>query len=98
MDSSGTVKGGPYSEGTSPGAGQFGTVRITDDGGDSVRVELAGRTRAEGNAGTGPPPLTGSRIPRHGGEVRPRPRGAAAMSVLQRREPAREGTDGTRVT
>lgn len=44
LDSPGDVKGGPYSEGTYPGAGQFGTVRVTDDGGDTVQIELAGRT------------------------------------------------------
>jgi hypothetical protein len=44
LDSPGDVKGGPYSEGAFPGAGQFGTVTVTDDGGDTVRVELAGRT------------------------------------------------------
>ncbi|MGY1753363.1 alkaline phosphatase D family protein [Blastococcus sp. SYSU D01042] len=44
LDSRGDVKGGPYSEGTFPGAGQFGTVTVTDDGGASVRVDLAGRT------------------------------------------------------
>jgi hypothetical protein len=43
LDSPGDVKGGPYSEGTFPGAGQFGTVTVTDDGGDTVEVELAGR-------------------------------------------------------
>lgn len=44
MDSPGTLKGGPYSEGAFPGAGQFGTVTVTDTGGDTVDVELAGRT------------------------------------------------------
>ncbi|MGY1708833.1 alkaline phosphatase D family protein [Geodermatophilus sp. SYSU D00758] len=43
LDSPGDVKGGPYSEGAFPGAGQFGTVTVTDDGGDAVRVELTGR-------------------------------------------------------
>ncbi|MGY1734979.1 alkaline phosphatase D family protein [Geodermatophilus sp. SYSU D00684] len=43
LDSPGSVKGGPYSEGAFPGAGQFGTVTVTDDGGDTVGVELAGR-------------------------------------------------------
>jgi phosphodiesterase/alkaline phosphatase D-like protein len=43
MDSPGTVKGGPYSSGTFPGPGQFGTVTVTDDGGDEIGVELAGR-------------------------------------------------------
>ncbi|MGY2003696.1 alkaline phosphatase D family protein [Blastococcus sp. SYSU DS1024] len=44
LDSPGHVKGGPYSEGTFPGAGQFGTVTVTDDGGATVHVGLAGRT------------------------------------------------------
>ncbi|MGY1666732.1 alkaline phosphatase D family protein [Geodermatophilus sp. SYSU D00696] len=43
LDSPGTVKGGPYSEGAFPGPGQFGTLTVTDDGGDTVDVELAGR-------------------------------------------------------
>jgi hypothetical protein len=43
LDSPGTVKGGPYSEGAVPGPGQFGTVTVTDTGGDTVDVELAGR-------------------------------------------------------
>jgi hypothetical protein len=37
------VKGGPYSDGTFPGAGQFGTVAVTDEGGASIDVELSGR-------------------------------------------------------
>ncbi|MFQ1002379.1 alkaline phosphatase D family protein [Modestobacter sp. SSW1-42] len=44
LDRPGSVKGGPYSEGTFPGAGQFGTVQVTDDGGATVGVELTGRT------------------------------------------------------
>jgi hypothetical protein len=43
LDATGSYKGGPYSEGAFPGAGQFGTVRIEDSGGDTVGVELAGR-------------------------------------------------------
>jgi hypothetical protein len=43
LDRSGSVKGGPYSEGTFPGGGQFGTVTVTDDGGEEVRVRLEGR-------------------------------------------------------
>jgi hypothetical protein len=43
LDRPGSVKGGPYSEGAFPGGGQFGTVTITDDGGDEVGVHLAGR-------------------------------------------------------
>jgi membrane-associated phospholipid phosphatase len=43
LDRPGSRKGGPYSEGAFPGAGQFGTLTVTDDGGSSVGVELAGR-------------------------------------------------------
>lgn len=39
----GGVKGGPYSEGTYPGAGQFGTLTVHDDGIAPVTVDLAGR-------------------------------------------------------
>jgi phosphodiesterase/alkaline phosphatase D-like protein len=42
LDRPGNVKGGPYSEGAFPGAGQFGVLRIHDDG-MTVRVELEGR-------------------------------------------------------
>jgi PhoD-like phosphatase len=44
LDRPGSDKGGPYSEGAFPGGGQFGTLTVTDDGGSSVGVELAGRT------------------------------------------------------
>jgi membrane-associated phospholipid phosphatase len=44
LDRPGSRKGGPYSEGAFPGAGQFGTLTVTDDGGSVVGVELAGRT------------------------------------------------------
>jgi hypothetical protein len=43
LDRPGSVKGGPYSEGTFPGPGQFGTVTVTDTGGPVIGVELAGR-------------------------------------------------------
>ena len=43
LDRRGSVKGGPYSEGTFPGGGQFGTVSVTDDGGDEVTVLMEGR-------------------------------------------------------
>jgi phosphodiesterase/alkaline phosphatase D-like protein/membrane-associated phospholipid phosphatase len=42
LDRPGSVKGGPYSEGAFPGAGQFGLLHIDDDG-DRVTVELEGR-------------------------------------------------------
>lgn len=43
LDRRGTVKGGPYSEGTYPGGGQFGLVTIEDDGGDTITITLSGR-------------------------------------------------------
>lgn len=46
LDRPGNVKGGPYSEGTFPGSGQFGLLEIDDDGGDSVTVRMAGLTWA----------------------------------------------------
>jgi hypothetical protein len=42
LDRPGNVKGGPYSEGTFPGAGQFGVLQV-DDRGDHLDVELSGR-------------------------------------------------------
>jgi hypothetical protein len=43
LDRPGSRKGGPYSEGAFPGGGQFGTLTVTDSGGSSIDVELAGR-------------------------------------------------------
>jgi PhoD-like phosphatase len=43
LDRPGEVKGGPYSEGTFPGGGQFGTLAVHDHGGDRVTLDLAGR-------------------------------------------------------
>lgn len=43
LDRPGSVKGGPYSEGTFPGGGQFATMDIDDDG-SSVVVTFTGRT------------------------------------------------------
>jgi phosphodiesterase/alkaline phosphatase D-like protein len=42
MDRDGSVKGGPYSEGAFPGTGQYGLMRVTDDGGESVTVDWSG--------------------------------------------------------
>jgi phosphodiesterase/alkaline phosphatase D-like protein len=42
LDRSGSIKGGPYSEGAYPGAGQFGLMTVTDYGG-SVCVDWSGR-------------------------------------------------------
>jgi hypothetical protein len=39
IDRPGGVKGGPYSEGAVPGGGQFGVLRIRDDG-TNVAVEM----------------------------------------------------------
>lgn len=43
LDRPGSVKGGPYSHGTVPGAGQFGVIDIRDDGGAEIEVTLTGR-------------------------------------------------------
>jgi hypothetical protein len=43
LDRPGGTKGGPYSEGTVAGSGQFGTMRVEDDGGSTVRITLTGR-------------------------------------------------------
>ena len=43
LDRPGRVKGGPYSHGTFPGAGQFGVLTLHDAGGDRITVDLAGR-------------------------------------------------------
>ena len=42
LDRRGSVKGGPYSEGTFPGGGQFATMAVEDDGGDTIRVSWQG--------------------------------------------------------
>jgi hypothetical protein len=42
LDRPGSVKGGPYSEGTYPGAGHYGLVTFTDSG-SSMTVRLSGR-------------------------------------------------------
>jgi hypothetical protein len=44
LDRPGGTKGGPYSGGTFPGSGQFGTVEVHDDGGEVVRLTLTGRS------------------------------------------------------
>jgi phosphodiesterase/alkaline phosphatase D-like protein len=43
LDRPGNVKGGPYSEGAFPGAGHFGALAVSDAGGPTVDVQLAGR-------------------------------------------------------
>jgi phosphodiesterase/alkaline phosphatase D-like protein len=43
LDRPGSTKGGPYSEGAIPGAGQFGLMTITDDGGDTIEITWSGR-------------------------------------------------------
>lgn len=43
LDRKGSIKGGPYSHGTFPGPGQFGLMRVIDDGGAKIRVEWSGR-------------------------------------------------------
>jgi alkaline phosphatase D len=42
LDRGGSVKGGPYSEGTYPGGGQYGHVTITDQG-ENLQVRFSGR-------------------------------------------------------
>ncbi len=42
LDQSGSIKGGPYSEGAFPGGGQFGLMQVTDTG-DSMVVNWSGR-------------------------------------------------------
>ena len=44
LDRPGSEKGGPYSEGTFPGGGQYGRLVVTDDGGGFIVVELSGHT------------------------------------------------------
>lgn len=44
LDKSGSVKGGPSSEGTYPGSGQYGLVEITDEGGKTISVSWKGKT------------------------------------------------------
>jgi phosphodiesterase/alkaline phosphatase D-like protein len=43
LDKDGSVKGGPYSEGTFPGRGQYGLMHVSDDGGPAVTVAWEGR-------------------------------------------------------
>ena len=43
LDRRGSVKGGPYSSGTFPGGGRFGTLEVVDDG-TEIAVTLAGRS------------------------------------------------------
>lgn len=43
LDRPGAVRGGPYSEGTFPGGGQFGLIDIEDTGGNTITVRLSGR-------------------------------------------------------
>ena len=44
FDRRGSIKGGPYAPGfPRPGRGHFGLVTVTDEGGDTIRVQLSGR-------------------------------------------------------
>jgi phosphodiesterase/alkaline phosphatase D-like protein len=43
LDRHGGTKGGPYSEGTEPGGGQFGLMTVIDEGGDSIEIIWSGR-------------------------------------------------------
>ncbi len=42
LDRPGSIKGGPYSHGAVAGAGQYGRIEISDDGGPTVTVRLSG--------------------------------------------------------
>jgi hypothetical protein len=42
LDRPGSTKGGPFSHGSYPGAGQYGLVTLADSG-DSITVQLSGR-------------------------------------------------------
>lgn len=44
LDRQGSLKGGPYSQGTYPGAGQFGLLQVTPDGNGGVDLRYEGRT------------------------------------------------------
>jgi phosphodiesterase/alkaline phosphatase D-like protein len=44
LDRHGSTKGGPYSEGEYPGAGQFGLIEVDDDGSNTIAVTLRGMT------------------------------------------------------
>jgi hypothetical protein len=44
LDRPGSVKGGPYSEGTFPGPGRYGRLDIRDGGGSTVTVDTVGLT------------------------------------------------------
>jgi hypothetical protein len=43
LDRPGSVKGGPYSEGTLPGSGQFGLLDVEDEGGSEITLRFVGR-------------------------------------------------------
>lgn len=47
LDRKGSVKGGPYSHGAFGGPGQFGLMRVHDDGGPELRVEWSGRNHED---------------------------------------------------
>jgi len=47
LDRKGSVKGGPYSHGAFGGPGQFGLIRVQDDGGPELRVEWSGRNHED---------------------------------------------------
>lgn len=46
LDRSGSLKGGPYSEGAFPGGGQFGLMTITDDGVSPICIDWSGRNES----------------------------------------------------
>lgn len=45
LDRNGSRKGGPYSEGSYPGRGQFGMMAVNDTGGHSIEIVWSGRNQ-----------------------------------------------------
>jgi hypothetical protein len=43
LDSTPSLKGGPYSHGAFPGTGQFGLMTVTDSDGDVIHVSWQGK-------------------------------------------------------
>ena len=43
LDREGSIKGGPYSEDAFPGSGQFGVMRVIDNGGSTISIQWNGR-------------------------------------------------------
>jgi len=65
LDRPGHAKGGPYSEGAFPGAGQYGTMRVVDRG-ERLDVRLSGRDYRHRELVS-----YGFSVPQHGARERP---------------------------